>query len=232
MGERSGPRDFSVIVQTEPWDEPNVSYIYLTRRSLDALAEVLADLMKRSGVRPGNKVLIYDFSTSLPAMVASRAYAPGLRRGSCEILGCSVMSVDGTPELAARSAFMFSMLQPEVLLIRSELVSVFRSNLEKGDMASANPYLELVLVMHPDPAPLPREVKLGPGRFSRRLLYKSDHGFFLGLLEDGSLYYPSGYYDVGCSSGFVEVRPLFVEGGRPHRTSLECGPGGVEVVSI
>lgn len=221
-----------MIVQAEPWDEPDVRYIYLTRRSLEALAEVLANLMDRSGVHARNKVLVYDFSMSLPAMVVSRAYAPGLRRGACEILGCSMMSVDGVPELAARSAFMFSMLQPEVLMIRSELVSVFRSNLERGDIASANPNLEIVLIVHPDPAPLPREIKLGPGVFSRHLLYKSDDGLFLGLLEDGSLYDPSGYYDVKCSSGFVEVRPLFAKERRSHRTSLECGPSGVEVVSL
>jgi hypothetical protein len=210
----------------ENWEEGEPAYLRLTSGDLSGLAGVVADLLGHAGVGRGSRVLVYDFNTSLSTLALSRVFTPGLNEGVCERVGCVAICTDGLSELAARSAFAYTLWQPDTLLIRSELVSPFIAKLRGKGLQEANPRLERVLVVHSDVSPWPRRIGLGAGRFDRRMLYRVDPALFACIVEPcGGLYYPEDSYRAGVpdgGSGRLEVAPSFASRKRPVVSALEC----------
>lgn len=223
----------SMIVQTEPWSAEEPVYISLTGNELLNLVGVMEDLLRNLDIRFGDRVLIYDYNTSLSTLVMSRVFAPGLQEGVSEKMGCRVICTDGLSELAARSAFVFNRWHPDVLLIRSDLVGPFRSSLDTSSLNESNSSLRTAVVLHSDVAPWPRNVQLGTGDFQRFLLYKMDTALFMSIIRRcGGLYYDPRFYDVVYKSGDdngkksalgkISVSPTFSQTRRYHDASLEC----------
>jgi len=218
------------LVQTEQWEDGESPYLSLTKDDLASIASVMADLLTHLGVGAGDRVLIYDFNTSLSTLAMSRVFTPGLREGVCEKLRCVAICTDGLSELAARSAFTFRLWQPEVLMVRSELASPFLAKLQGGSLKEADPNLRTVVVLHNDVSPWPRRIGLGPGEFDRRLLYRVDPALFMCVVDPcGGVYYPRGRYDVameGRGRSRLSVAPAFRPGSAPYLSNLECRKGG------
>lgn len=216
----------ALVLQTEEWEAGGSSYVSLTPGDLAALSEVMARLLQHMGIREWDRILVYDFNTSLSTLVMSGFFCPGLREGACEKIKCVAICADGLSELAARSAFVYGRWQPEVLLIRSDLLAPFRSKLPAGRLRRSNPNLRSVVVVHSDAAPWPRSSRAGPGEFSRYLLYRVDPALFMCVIEPcGGIYYPNKAYEVveeRTGSRRLKVAPTFAPGHSSHRSSLEC----------
>lgn len=219
----------AMIIQTEQWEDGESSYVSLTTRDLASLSEVMTDLLLHAGLRAKKRALVYDFNTSLSTLALSRVFTPGLRKGVCEKVGCVAICTDGLSELAARSAYVYSLWQPEMLLIRSDLVSPFLSKLQAGGLQEADPNLETVVVVHNDVAPWPRRISLGPGDYDRRLLYRVDPALFMCVIEPcGGIYYPQDQYMVmvrKTGPRRLRIAPTFTARKKYHLSSLECEIG-------
>jgi len=220
----------ALIVQTEQWEEGDSPYLSLTSRDLSNLADVMADLLASVGVKAKDRVLIYDFNTSISTLAMSRVFTPGLSEGVCERLECIAICTDGLSELAARSAYTFGLWQPEVLLIRSELASPFLAKLQGRSLQEADPNLRTVVAIHNDVVAWPRQIGLGPGRFEKRILCRVDPALFMCLVKPcGGIYYPRGRYrvDLDPESGTrLRVAPAFSPGRGTLVSNLEATAGG------
>lgn len=202
----------AMIIQTEPWAEDNPAYISLSSDDLTKLSEVMTDLLESVGVKKGDRILIYDYNTSLSTLVMSRVFAPGLESGVCERLGCTAICNDGLSELASRCAYVYNTWKPDVLLIRSDVLSPFVSKLKKDGIAIEDNPPRLVIVIHSDSAPMPRLTSLGHPNFDFSLLYRVDPALFMCIIKPcGGLYFPSKYYDVSLAR--------LAEGGAAHPES-------------
>lgn len=219
-------RDPALVVQTEDWESGKTPFISLTAGDLAGLSEAMTDLLVHVGVKAKKRVLAYDFNTSLSTLALSRVFTPGLKEGVCEKLGCVAICTDGLSELAARSAYTYGLWQPEVLLIRSNLVSPFRSKLQGNGLLEADPNLETVLVLHNDMEPWPRRIDLGAGEFKRQVLHLVDPALFACLIYPcGGIYFPEKKYKIKLEktrSGRLSVAPTFTERRRYHLSSLDC----------
>lgn len=216
----------AMVIQNEKWGEEESSYVPLTPGDLTGLSEVMMNLLLRMRVRERDRVLVYDFNTSLSTLVMSRFFSPGLREGACEKIKCVAICTDGLSELAARSAYVFSRWQPDSLLIRSDLLAPFRAKLPAGRLQANNPGLRSVVVVHSDAAPWPRNSRAGPGDFDRYLLYRVDPALFMCVIEPcGGMYYPDGSYEVvkeQVGLGRLRITPTFTRGHPSSPSSLEC----------
>lgn len=196
--------EIAITIERELWEEEGegrLAYTSLSRNDLTNLSEVLLDLLTHVRVRAADRILIYDYNTSLSTLAMSRVFAPGLEEGVCEKMGSLAICTDGLSELAARTAFVFSRWQPQVLLIRSGLVAPFRSKMKTDNLKRSNPSLRTVIVSHNDVAPWPRNNQLGIGDFDRFLLYTQDPSLFMCIVKPcGGLYYPNRFYTVRCMS--------------------------------
>ncbi|MGC8969477.1 MAG: hypothetical protein ACP5ID_00025 [Conexivisphaera sp.] len=212
-----------IVLQLEPV-EGRSSYVELGPAELEGLAASVACSLRAAGVRAGDKLLVYDFSTSLASLALTRAYVPGLRAGACDEIGCSVMSLDGLPSLAARAAFFYSLMRPEALIVRRELLAPLRARLRQEGLRS-NPKLRSLIEVSRDPlAPLTAEI---PGA---RTLYVVDSALFLALIDgSGRVDYPADLYETACDGGSLSVRPSFARGLGFARTQLRCA--GEEVIA-
>lgn len=216
----------AIVLQTEEWEACESSYVSLTPGDLKGLSEVMMSLLLHMHVRERDRVLVYDFNTSLSTLVMSRFFCPGLREGACEKIKCVALCTDGLSELAARSAYVYGRWQPEVLLIRSDLLAPFRSKLPAGRLQGSNPNLRSVVVVHSDAAPWPRSSRTGPGEFNRYLLYRVDPALFMCIIEPcGGIHYPEKSYKImeeRTGSGRLKITPTFASGHSNHHLSLEC----------
>ncbi|MDP7982339.1 MAG: hypothetical protein RAK18_04070 [Conexivisphaerales archaeon] len=198
-----------LIVQTEVrGDRPR--YLELGPEELRGIASALERLLRASGVEPGQRMLVYDFSTSLSALALTRAYAPGLDAGACDSIGCSVISLDGLPSLASRTAFFYRLLRPEVLMIRRELLAPLRAKLGGSSLSS-------VIVTSPEPV----QVDV-PGASSVRTLYVLDEALFMAIVRGGRAMYPGDLYESRCDDGNISVRPRFASGLGFTPTAIRC----------
>jgi len=206
-----------VVLQLEPIGGERL-YLELGPRELEGLAASLAHVLRAAGVGRGHRLLVYDFSTSLSTLALTRAYAPGLPAGACEELGCSVLSLDGLPALAPRTAFFYRMMEPEALMVRQDLLDPLRARLGSGGLES-NPRLRSLLIVSREDASPPPAV--GPRGAFR--LYSCDPALFLALVDPaGRAHYDRDLYDVACEDGYLSVRPRFAPGLGPSRTLLSC----------
>lgn len=225
-GQSGGP---AVVLQIEEWEARGSSYVSLTPGDLMGLSEIMTKLLKHMGVGERDRMLVYDFNSSLSTLVLSKVFCPGLREGACEKIKCVAICTDGLSELAARSAFVYKRWQPEVLLIRSDLLALFRSKLPRSSLQRSNPNLRSVVVVHSDVAPWPRTSRAGAGEFDRYLLYRVDPALFMCVIEPcGGIFYPDKSYEIveeRGGSGKLMISPTFALGHPSHRSSLECETG-------
>ncbi|BBE42366.1 hypothetical protein [Conexivisphaera calida] len=198
-----------LIVQTET-PEGRLRYLELGPEELRGIASVLERLLRASGVEPGQRMLVYDFSTSLNVLALTRAYAPGLDAGVCDSIGCSVISLDGLSSLASRTAFFYRLLRPEVLMIRRELLAPLRAKLG-GSIPSS------VIVTSPEPAPV--DV---PGASSVHTLYVLDGALFMAMMHGDHAMYPGDLYESRCDGGNISVRPRFAPQLEFTPTAIRC----------
>ena len=230
-----GRDEVAITVQLEPWEDGDASYVSLSRNDLANISKAMRSLLISTGLRAKDRDLIYDYNTSLSTLAMSRVFAPGLEEGVCEAVDCVAICTDGLSELAARSAYVFAQWQPETLMIRSDLVAPFWSNLKVTSLKESDPNLRTVLVLHNDAAPWPRKTRLGPGDFSRLLLHRLDPALFMCVIKPcGGLRYPESFYSVRCEGerkgadeesrqGRLAIRPNFTKGAKTFLSGLTCG---------
>lgn len=225
---RNGSNPPSLTIQTEPWGEKELNYITLTPGDLESLSEVMSELLRYSGVNAGDRLLIYDFNTSLSTLVTSTVFAPCLKEGASEKLGCVAICTDGLSELAARTAYVFTRWRPNILLIRSDLLVPFLSKIPSGGLRASNGSLRTVIVSHADVAPWPRNIRLGDGDLDRFLLYRVDRSKFMCIIKTcGGAYFPRSFYSVRTvrdegKTGKLAILPDFAPDGSSLVSSLHC----------
>jgi len=94
---------------------------------LAAGAAQLAALWRELGVRPGARVVVYDYGASPLAFLAAAAFAPHLREGAAELTGASVVCVDGLPDNLTRLAQVLERFAPRLLFVRLDRVALLFS---------------------------------------------------------------------------------------------------------
>ena len=239
---KDGSNRPTLTIQTEPWEEKDLNYLTLTPRDLESLSEVMSDLLRHVGVRNGDRMLIYDFNTSLSTLVTSRVFAPCLKEGASEKIGYTAICTDGLSELAARTAYVFTRWNPNILLIRSDLLAPFLSKIPSGGLQRSNNSLRTVIVSHADVAPWPRSIRLGDGDLERFILYRVDRSKFICIIKScGGVHFSPSSYSV-CTSqdedidntglnnkgkesgkiGRLTISPEFDSVGLPLVSSLCC----------
>lgn len=221
----------AITIQQEPWEEQSPSYISLRRKDMLILSEVMQDILTRIGVRAADRVLIYDFNTSLSTLVMSRVFAPSLIEGVSERMKFVTICTDGLSELASRSAYVLSHWQPHVVLVRSDLIAPLRSKLN-ASLKESNPSLRNVIVLHNDVAPWPRNIQLGVGDFNKFLLYKVDPSLFMCIIKPcGGIYYSRKFYKVShykrtatseTTGDKLLIGSKFLDANRHSISSIEC----------
>ncbi len=193
-------------------------YLELGPDELRGIAAVLERLLRASGVGRGHRLLAYDFSTSLNVLALTRAYAPGLEVGACDSIGCSVISLDGLPSLASRTAYFYKLLRPDFLMVRRELLAPLRSKMEGSGLGPT-----IIVSSQPEPAE-------APGASSTRTLYVLEEALFMALLSGDRITYVDDLYDYRCEGGVLAVRPRFARGLGFARTSIRCAEQEVRAV--
>ncbi len=178
-------------------------YLSLGPRELDGLAAALEWALRSAGVGSGDLLMVYDLSSALEVLPLTRAYAPGLGSGACERIGCSVISMDGLPSLATRTAYFYRLLRPRFLLVRDELLAPLRARLGRDGLRS-NEGLRALIIASRGPVP-PADVPF----LSLRVV---EEALFIGLASEGGLSYPSDLYEVRCDGGILRARPRFSSG--------------------
>ena len=206
-----------VIVQIDA-PEGRRRYLELGPEELRGIASALERLLRASGVAPGQRMLVYDFSTSLSTLALTRAYAPGLDAGACDSIGCSVVSLDGLSSLASRTAFFYRLLQPDVLMIRKELLAPLRTKLGGSTMSS-------VIVTSPEPVPVNVH-----GASSVHTLYTLDDALFMALVSDDHAVYPGDLYESRCDGENVHIRPRFAPQLGFTPTAIRCARQEVSAI--
>ena len=223
-----GSNSPTLTIQTEPWEENDLNYITLTPADLESLSEVMSELLRYAGVRVGDRLLIYDFNTSQSTIVTSTVFAPCLKEGASEKIGCVAICTDGLSELAARTAYVFTRWRPNILLIRSDLMVPFLSKIPSGGLQGSNSSLRTVIVSHSDVAPWPRNIRFGGSDIERFMLYRVDPSKFMCIIKScGGVYFPPSFYSVRTSrdegkTGKLAVSPDFSPNESGSVSSLYC----------
>lgn len=146
---RADPRHKAFVLIQATRDLP--VYWALGRSDLRAMAESLATTWRALGAAPGDRVLLYDYSTSPLVAFASRSFLSHLDRGAADILSCTPICNDGLPELADRCAHILDYAAPSLMFIDSEAVEPLLDR-----VGSVRPRLRRIVVSS-DETLLPRD---------------------------------------------------------------------------
>jgi hypothetical protein len=222
MSDRAG----TVVQIARP--DGSAAYLELGAGELAGLASALEGILRSAGLEKGHRLLVYDFSAAINVLPLTRAYAPGLQEGACDSIGCSVLSLDGLAALAPRTAFFLSLLRPEALMIRGDLLPPLRARLGR-DVLAVDPNLRSLITVTSD-ASDPFGGTGGIEGVAMYSIYRVDAALFMALMRpDGRLSYSRDLYESRCSGGRLSVRPSFARVPGFVETSLRCA--GREVVA-
>ncbi len=94
----------------------------LDQHELGLYAESLARSWRQLGVKPGDRVLVYDYSASPVACLASQAFIPYLETGAAEATSSQVLCIDGLTDNAKRVAHVTRYFKPDWLFARADTV--------------------------------------------------------------------------------------------------------------
>jgi len=121
-------RDARLTLQLDSEVE-DVRYVRVTQQDLKLLCSKLVSFWRMFGIRRGDYVSIYDYSTDPVTFLASGPFTGLLKKGVAEILGCVALCNDGLPEFVLREIHVLKMLKPRVIFVRNDLVSLLAQRL-------------------------------------------------------------------------------------------------------
>lgn len=112
-----------------------LSYVPVTAAEVGKCALALARCWQTLGVLAGDRVLIFDYGSSPTVLFASSLYAPLLRRGAAERLGCQPVCNDGVASMAPRAVQIVRQLRPGVVFLRADVLPAFAMALEEAGVS-------------------------------------------------------------------------------------------------
>lgn len=206
------------------------SFLELDGKQLRHYAESLASAWVALGVRPGDRVLVYDYGASPAALLASSAFVPYLERGAAEATSSQVICVDGLTGNASRVAHVLRYFKPHWLFARADTVPLLVSGPtvvpaeDRGARLVATCDGEL-------PAQIDRRQWQNAWSGGVGYLCRWDPCAFIApeCPECGHLQVPPDLYEAGVDHGqnghggwgMLEVEPRFVPLG-PATTAIEA----------
>lgn len=168
-------------------------YWALGRTEMAEAARALAHSWRGLGIRPGQRVAIYDYGTSPLTLFASAHYLPYLRAGAADLLGCVPICNDGLPEMAFRALHLLRYVRPQTLFVNGEAMEALLSQaLRQGWRAEG---LDCTVVVSTDEEAVPpagrRRWSEGLGLPVRSLLRADAALFFAYPCPQGEGYHAS-----------------------------------------
>ncbi|MBI4487751.1 MAG: hypothetical protein HY694_01580, partial [Deltaproteobacteria bacterium] len=119
-----------VVFQLE-YDTEAALYLAFDRPDLEHYAEALRRCWSLLGLGHGDKVAIFDYGTSPVSYLASSFFAPYLRRGAADLVGCLPVCNDGISNMSQRAVEILRFVRPRVFFLRNDCLRPFVAELER-----------------------------------------------------------------------------------------------------